>query len=194
MFSILKTPLTPWRLHTWHQSSCWLTTSRCPLLPLATFSSEPLTKSMIPSLPRATANLILHATQEVTNKEHECCSTGNDYRLLLQQSRPSPARADVDVVGLVGHHGEFCHQLDHLVAVEHHIALRETQLDLEWPCGCTLVKSHDCCVLQLYLLLIVLTGHVQNKHPVAKGAHRDTCLKKSQVTLGHNEFISKVCQ
>lgn len=58
----------PCRLPTWHQISCWLTTSRCPRLPLATFNSEPLTKSMIPSFPRATVNLMLHATQEVTNE------------------------------------------------------------------------------------------------------------------------------
>lgn len=63
-----KKNLPPCRLHTWHQNMRWLTTSRCPRLPLATFSSEPLTKSMIPSLPRATANLILHIAQEVKTK------------------------------------------------------------------------------------------------------------------------------
>lgn len=47
---------------------CWLTTSRCPRLPLATFNSEPRTKSMIPSLPRATANRMLEETKARRDK------------------------------------------------------------------------------------------------------------------------------
>lgn len=34
-----------------------------------------------------------------------------------------------------------------------------------------------------YLLLIVLTGHVQNEHPIAERAHGDACLKKRKLSL-----------
>lgn len=91
---------------------------------------------MIPSLARATANLILHATQEVINNTLTVrLAITTDLQCfrsqMYQSDRASPARADVDIAGLVGHHGEFCNHLNHMVAVEHCITLRETQLDLD---------------------------------------------------------------
>lgn len=62
-----------------------------------------------------------------------------------RSDRPSPSRADVDVVDLAGHHGKFCHHLDHVAAVQHHVALTETQLDLEWLL-CTSRQSWLLCV------------------------------------------------
>lgn len=76
-------------------------------MPLATFSSEPLTKSIIPSFPRATANLILHVAQEAKAKAEK----GDGYfwfgnnRKREAVSKASPARADIDVVDFAGHHG-----------------------------------------------------------------------------------------
>lgn len=61
-----------------------------------------------------------------------------------------------------------------MVAVQYHITLRVTQRGLKWLQGRELVNSHDCCVL-LYLLLVVLIGHVQNNHPIAERAHGDAC-------------------
>lgn len=127
IIKIKKKNLPPCRLHIWHQSIRWLTTSRCPRLPLATLSSEPLTKSIIPSLHRATANRILHRQR----REMGTFWFGNNHK-REEVSVASPARTDIDVIDFAGHHGEFCHQLNHMTAVQHHVTLRrEAQLQLE---------------------------------------------------------------
>lgn len=72
---------------------------------------------MIPSLLRATANLML---QKMNNKHTKLGVSLDDAALIGPHL---PARANVDVADLVGHHGKFCHQFDHMVAVQHHIAL-----------------------------------------------------------------------
>lgn len=63
-------------------------------------------KSMIPSLPRATANLMLQSEQEVMNKDGiRICSEAKEVREVRERVAGSPARADIDVVDFPGHPG-----------------------------------------------------------------------------------------
>lgn len=107
-------------LITWLQNICWLTTSRCPRLPLATFNSEPRTKSTIPSLPRATANRML---QEMKARQDKVSAFRRLGHLHPRGAEAWPARADIDVVDFAGHQAQFGHRLHHIVAVQHHVTL-----------------------------------------------------------------------
>lgn len=63
-------------------------------------------KSMIPSLPRATANLMLECEQEVMDTDGvRMCSEVKEERQVRGGVAGSPARADVDVVDFPGHPG-----------------------------------------------------------------------------------------
>lgn len=106
----------------WLQNICWLTTSRCPRLPLATFNSEPRTKSMTPSLPRATANRMLQEMKARQEKVSAFMRLGHLHPRGAD-AEAWPARADVDVVDFAGHQAQFGHHLDHVFAVQHHVAL-----------------------------------------------------------------------
>lgn len=111
-----------------------LTTSRCPRLPLATLSSEPLMKSMIPSLPLATENLMLHSDKKVRTKmgyESEscwCCASQSSSLSWGQGTGGggvSPARADVDIVDFLGHQRQFGYQFDCVATVQQSVTLKE---------------------------------------------------------------------
>lgn len=113
-------------LNAWLQNICWLTTSRRPRLPLATFNSEPRTKSTIPSLPRATANRMLQEMKARQGKVSAFTRPGH-LRPRGADGEAWPARADIDVVDFAGHQAQFGHRLDHVVALQHHVTLNGRQ-------------------------------------------------------------------
>lgn len=63
-------------------------------------------KSMIPSLQRATANLMLQGEKEVRDEDGiRTCREVKEVRRVREGLAVLPARADVDVVDFSGHPG-----------------------------------------------------------------------------------------
>lgn len=105
----------------------------------------------------------------------------------------SPALVDVDGVDFVSTDGDLGQGLDHMVALQNHISLRGNtgRRKLVFSVGLFffLLQNSSKAVRcpHLHLLLVVLTGHVQNKHAIAKRADGDAC-KHSTTISGYFLF------
>lgn len=146
-----------------------LTTARCPFLALTTRSSAPQVKSMMPSLPRAIANLILRKKCRITS---EFLSSPESHLALTVHSLSlshTPVLTDIDVVYLVRQDGQFGDRLDHVVTLQHQVALKAESGKVK-VCQVSHVKQQ---VDVSHLLLAVSSGHVQDKKAITEGTNRD---------------------
>lgn len=151
-----------------------LTTDKCPFLALATSSSDPGVKSMIPSFPWPTVNFIL----EEEHRQLDRLSTNVTSHTV--KAVPAPHLPWLMLMLFI-----LSAQIAILVKVSITWSLCRTTSPCEDTIKQTLSEDSRKAPWDLfhsesgfYLLFVVVTGHVQNEQAIAERADWDTCRRK----------------